>query len=39
MTLEVSIVARTRIVLALEVAEAALQAIYDDGLPATEQDR
>jgi hypothetical protein len=39
MTLEVSNVGRTRIVLALEVVEAALLAIYDDGVPANEQDR
>ena len=38
MTLEVSNVARTRIVLALEVVESALLAIYNDGLPASEQD-
>jgi hypothetical protein len=39
MTLGVSNVARTRIVLALQVVESALLAIYDDGLPASEQDR
>ena len=39
MILGVSNVARTRIVLALEVVESALLAIYNDGLPASEQDR
>jgi hypothetical protein len=39
MILEVSDAGRTRIVLALEVVESALLAIYNDGLPASQQDR
>ena len=39
MTLGVFNVSRTRIVLAVEVVESALLAIYNDGLTANEQDR
>jgi hypothetical protein len=39
MTLGVSNAGRARVVLAIEVTEAALLAIYNDGLPASEQDR